>query len=132
MGAIGAVVATRNADFLAGKRWKHQQQAIERLDRIDRSLEVFNARAEFVLAAAIGAQSDTIRKLREAYLEVWHRHWGSRPEDIVLADVWDVWMTAERSARDKQVARVDRQKQITTARIRILDWLKDERMRLLK
>jgi hypothetical protein len=117
------------------RRTKQDRRLEDTLAALDLCVDVFNARVAFVLAAAFGGR-DLIRTEKQEYMDLWHKHWRARPEDLVPPSTWEVWMEAEDAAKSKDTPWEDRtrdlQKQIKNAQITVLDWLKDERARLLK
>jgi hypothetical protein len=116
---------------LTMRRTKQDRRLSDQIASLGLAMEIFNARVDYVHSAAFvgGAHS---AQANERYLDLWRKQWHARPELLVAPDMWEVWMRAERGAQDKSVPRHDRSEQIKDARITILDWLKDERARLLK
>lgn len=121
------------AHYLAGRRSRHEQKQRDAIETIERVVEVFNARADFVTMAVTTTNRARVSESRSAYLALWQNYWWARPEEHVDPKVWDTWMEAEKAAGSPGgEVWEQRRKRLREARIVILDWLASRRRELLR
>ena len=121
LGLLAGLILERRNHSHALERLKAEVLAADARQKIERCIEVFNARVEYVIA--FNRRTSDVAQRRRAYYDLMHAHWYARPEVLVPPDVWAEWMAAERHARDRDAPIKDRMTQVGEARRRALDWL---------
>ena len=108
--------------FLAARRAQQERKALMDLATIERCIEIFNARVEYIVAYHSRTASVRDDRQRE-YHALYYGNLHALPETHVDEATWQVWMRAERDARDGTRPLPERMSQVKDARLTVLNWL---------
>jgi hypothetical protein len=115
--------------WTARQRARQERKALSDLGTIERCIDIFNARVEYIIAYHT-ARPDARQRRQEEYHALYYGNLHALPETHVPGDIWQIWMRAERNARDTARPMRDRIDEVKQARVEVLAWLGHERAKL--
>jgi hypothetical protein len=117
--------------FLAAKRAKEERRALMDLATIERCIEIFNARVEYITAYHTSSSAVRDDRQRE-YHALYYGNLHALPETHVEESTWQAWMRAERDARNGTTLISQLMSQVKDARLTVLNWLTQRRSELVR
>lgn len=114
---------------LATRQAKRERRVLEDVATVERCIQIFNARVDYIVA--YHTKPTAVRNERQTeYQALYYGSIHALPETIVEPTTWQVWMRAERDARDGSRPIGERMQQVKEARLTVLAWLNERRTEL--